>query len=95
MEKDGLDKLRNSKVMVFGVGGVGSFTVEALTRAGSYNNKAMMALIDMDSITFDDKGNIHGVNEAVKNAQEQFPQGFKPSEDEKPKKTLTSYYNKH
>lgn len=32
--KDGLDKLRNSKVMVFGVGGVGSFTVEALTRAG-------------------------------------------------------------
>lgn len=60
---------------------------EALTRAGSYNNKAMMALIDMDSITFDDKGNIHGVNEAVKNAQEQFPQGFKPSEDETPKKT--------
>lgn len=60
---------------------------EALTRAGSYNNKAMMALIDMDSITFDDKGNIHGVDEAVKNAQEQFPQGFKPSEDEKPKKT--------
>lgn len=32
--KDGLDKLKNSKVMVFGVGGVGSFTVEALTRAG-------------------------------------------------------------
>lgn len=60
---------------------------EALTRAGSYNNKAMMALIDMDSITFDDKGNIHGVDEAVKNVQKQFPQGFKPSEDEKPKKT--------
>ena len=32
--KEGLDKLRNSKVIVFGVGGVGSFTVEALTRAG-------------------------------------------------------------
>lgn len=31
--KDGLDKLRNSKVMVFGVGGVGSFVVEALTRS--------------------------------------------------------------
>ena len=30
---EGLDKLRNSKVVVFGVGGVGSFTVEALTRA--------------------------------------------------------------
>ena len=32
--KEGLEKLRNSKVIVFGVGGVGSFTVEALTRAG-------------------------------------------------------------
>ena len=31
--KDGLNKLRNSKVIVFGVGGVGSFTVEALARA--------------------------------------------------------------
>lgn len=32
--KDGLDKLRNSKVIVFGVGGVGSYTIEALARAG-------------------------------------------------------------
>lgn len=32
--KEGLDKLKDSKVIVFGVGGVGSFTVEALTRAG-------------------------------------------------------------
>lgn len=32
--KDGLNKLRNSKVIVFGVGGVGSYTIEALTRAG-------------------------------------------------------------
>lgn len=59
---------------------------DALTRAGSYNNKAMMALIDMDSITFDEKGNIHGVKEAVESAQKQFPQGFK-SPDEAPKKT--------
>ena len=35
--KEGLDKLKNSKVIVFGVGGVGSFTVEALTRAGVGN----------------------------------------------------------
>lgn len=59
---------------------------DALTRAGSYNNKAMMALIDMDSITFDEKGNIHGVKEAVESAQKQFPQGFK-SQDEAPKKS--------
>ena len=32
--KDGLEKLKNSKVMVFGVGGVGSYTIEALARAG-------------------------------------------------------------
>lgn len=32
--KDGIDKLRNSKVVIFGVGGVGSYTVEALARAG-------------------------------------------------------------
>ncbi|MVX64315.1 tRNA threonylcarbamoyladenosine dehydratase [Clostridium chromiireducens] len=32
--KDGLDKLKNSKVIVFGVGGVGSYTIEALARAG-------------------------------------------------------------
>lgn len=32
--KSGIEKLRNSKVLVFGVGGVGGFTVEALARAG-------------------------------------------------------------
>jgi Dinucleotide-utilizing enzymes involved in molybdopterin and thiamine biosynthesis family 1 len=32
--KDGLDKLKNSKVIVFGVGGVGSYTIEALARSG-------------------------------------------------------------
>ena len=31
---DGLNKLRKSKVIVFGVGGVGGFAVEALARAG-------------------------------------------------------------
>ena len=44
--KDGLDKLINSKVVVFGIGGVGSFTVEALTRAGIGN----LILIDDDTI---------------------------------------------
>ncbi|MEG1004254.1 tRNA threonylcarbamoyladenosine dehydratase [Clostridium sp.] len=44
--KEGLDKLKESKVVVFGVGGVGSFTVEALTRAGVGN----LVLIDDDTV---------------------------------------------
>ncbi len=32
--KSGIDKLQNAKVLIFGVGGVGGFTVEALARAG-------------------------------------------------------------
>ncbi len=44
--KEGLDKLKNSKVIVFGVGGVGSFTVEALTRAGVGN----LVLVDDDTV---------------------------------------------
>lgn len=34
---DGIDKLKDSNVAVFGVGGVGSFTVEALVRSGVGN----------------------------------------------------------
>ncbi len=44
--KDGLDKLKNSKVLVFGVGGVGSFTVEALARAGV----GEIILVDDDTV---------------------------------------------
>lgn len=43
---DGLEKLKNSKVIVFGIGGVGSFTVEALARAGVGN----IVLIDDDTV---------------------------------------------
>ena len=32
--EDGIEKLRNSRVIMFGVGGVGSYTVEALARSG-------------------------------------------------------------
>lgn len=32
--QDGIERLKNARVIVFGVGGVGGFTVEALTRAG-------------------------------------------------------------
>ncbi|MDT8719569.1 tRNA threonylcarbamoyladenosine dehydratase [Clostridium sp. 19966] len=44
--KEALDKLKNSKVVVFGIGGVGSFTVEALARAGV----GTLVLVDDDTI---------------------------------------------
>ncbi len=43
---EGLEKLQDSKVAVFGVGGVGSFTVEALTRTGVGH----LVLIDDDCV---------------------------------------------
>lgn len=44
--KDGLNKLKGSKIIVFGVGGVGSFTVEALVRAGV----GTIVLVDDDTV---------------------------------------------
>jgi tRNA A37 threonylcarbamoyladenosine dehydratase len=44
--KEGLDKLKGSKVLVFGIGGVGSFTVEALARAGV----GTLILVDDDTV---------------------------------------------
>lgn len=44
--KKGVEKLNNSKVAVFGIGGVGSFTVEALARAGI----GRFVLVDNDKI---------------------------------------------
>ena len=35
--EDGLQKLNKSKVAIFGIGGVGSFVVEGLVRAGIGN----------------------------------------------------------
>ena len=43
--EDGIEKLHNSKVIVFGIGGVGSFVVEALTRAGVVN-----LILDNDTV---------------------------------------------
>ncbi|EQF23776.1 thiF family protein [Clostridioides difficile CD160] len=43
---DGIEKLNNSNVIVFGVGGVGSFTVEALARAGVGN----LTIVDFDDV---------------------------------------------
>lgn len=44
---EGLEKLKNAKVAVFGVGGVGSFVVEALARTGVGN----LVLIDKDQVS--------------------------------------------
>lgn len=44
--KDGEEKLKSAKVAVFGVGGVGSFVVEGLVRAGVGN----IVIIDYDKI---------------------------------------------
>ena len=44
--QDGLDRLKSSSVLVFGIGGVGSYTVEALARAGVGH----LILVDFDEI---------------------------------------------
>ena len=45
--KDAVEKLKNSKVAIFGIGGVGSYVVEALARAGVGN----FILIDKDTVS--------------------------------------------
>lgn len=44
--KSGIAKLKNSKVAIFGIGGVGSFVVEALARVGVGH----LVLVDKDNI---------------------------------------------
>jgi tRNA A37 threonylcarbamoyladenosine dehydratase len=44
--KEGIEKLQNAKVAIFGIGGVGSFVVEGLVRAGIGN----FILVDDDKI---------------------------------------------
>lgn len=44
--EDGLDTLKKSKVIVFGVGGVGSYVVEALARSGV----GSIAVVDADKV---------------------------------------------
>lgn len=45
--KEGLQILANSKVAVFGIGGVGSYVVEALARSGIGN----LTLVDHDEVS--------------------------------------------
>lgn len=50
--KEGIEKLKNAKVIIYGIGGVGSFVVEGLARAGVGN----LILVDKDTIS---KSNIN------------------------------------
>ena len=43
---EGIEKLQNSNVIVFGVGGVGSFAAEAIARAGV----GKMTIVDFDDV---------------------------------------------
>ena len=45
--KDGIEKLKKAKVAIFGIGGVGSYVVEALVRAGIEN----FILVDNDEVS--------------------------------------------
>ncbi len=45
--KSGIEKLKNSKVAIFGIGGVGSYVVEALARAGI----GKFILVDNDEVS--------------------------------------------
>ena len=44
--KEGMEKLKNAKVAVFGLGGVGSFVCEGLARSGVGN----FVLVDFDKV---------------------------------------------
>ena len=43
---EGIEKLKNSNVIIFGVGGVGSFAAEAIARAGV----GSMTIVDFDDV---------------------------------------------
>ena len=45
--EDGLKKLKNSRVIIFGIGGVGGYTVEALARCGIEN----ITIVDNDTVS--------------------------------------------
>ncbi len=44
---NGMEKLKNAKVIVFGVGGVGGFVIEALARSGIGN----LTIVDKDTVS--------------------------------------------
>lgn len=60
--EEGIEKLQNSKVIVFGVGGVGSFATEALTRTGI----GTIIIVDNDTVDISNLNRqIHATRETV------------------------------
>ena len=60
--EDGIKKLHNAKIAIFGIGGVGSFVAEALTRAGIGN----IVLVDNDVIAVSNiNRQIHATHNSV------------------------------
>jgi len=60
--KEGMEKLKNSKVTVFGIGGVGSFACEALVRSGL----GKIILVDYDIIDISNiNRQIHATSKTV------------------------------
>ena len=60
--EEGIDKLQNSKVMIFGVGGVGSFAAEALTRTGI----GTIVIVDNDTVDVSNLNRqIHATRETI------------------------------
>lgn len=62
----GLDKLRQSTVIIFGVGGVGSYTVEALARAAIGH----LILVDFDEVSISNLNRqIHALHSTIGEAK--------------------------
>ena len=60
--KKAIEKLEKSNVIIYGIGGVGSYTVEALARAGVGN----LTLVDNDVITYSNiNRQIHATTKTV------------------------------
>lgn len=60
--KEGIEKLKNSSVIIFGIGGVGSYAAEALARAGV----GKMTLVDYDDVCVTNTNRqIHALKENI------------------------------
>ena len=87
--KENLEKLKKSKVIIYGIGGVGSFVCEALARAGIEN----LILVDYDKIEITNLNRqIHALHSTI---GEQKTEAMKNRIlDINPKAKVETYYNK-
>lgn len=87
--KENLEKLKKSKVIIYGIGGVGSFVCEALARAGIEN----IILVDYDKIEITNLNRqIHALHSTIgKQKTEAMKNRIL---DINPKAKVETYYNK-